>query len=157
MEGVSQPLWTEDDGVLQQSVVCRRPVCVGPVVDEEAKVMVEGQHGAQFFQRLHAMVSCHFTHLDTERTENVSFLFYLESVTVELVMFVGCLTFQRHASVSLGQIYLDNCMCCHTETEVAGQTFYLSQSQHIDTRPTSPSTYPVTPGAWQVNHLNTNC
>ena len=40
--------------------------------------------------------------------------------------FVGCLTSQQHASVSQGQICSDNFMCCHTETEVAGQTFHLT-------------------------------
>ena len=34
-------------------------------------------------------------------------------------LFVGCLTSQQHASVSLGRICSDNFMCCHTEIEVA--------------------------------------
>ena len=33
--------------------------------------------------------------------------------------FVGCLTSQRHASVSRGRICTDNFTCCHTEIEVA--------------------------------------
>ena len=33
--------------------------------------------------------------------------------------------------------------------DVAGQTCYLTLSQYADTRPTSPSADPVTPGAWQ--------
>ena len=37
-------------------------------------------------------------------------------------------------------------MCCHTDTEVADQTFYLTQSQYTDTGPTSPSADPITPG-----------
>ena len=45
-----------------------------------------------------------------------------------------------------------NFMCCHTEIDVADQTFHLTQSQYTDTRPTNPSTDPVTPGAWQGNH-----
>ena len=65
---------------------------------------------------------------------------------------VGCLTSQQHASVSQGQICSDNCTCCHTETEVADQTFYLTQSPYNDTRPTSPSADPITPGAWQGSH-----
>ena len=43
------------------------------------------------------------------------------------LLFVGCLTSQQHASVSQGWICSDNFMCCHTETEVADQTFYLTQ------------------------------
>ena len=53
---------------------------------------------------------------------------------------VGCLTSQQHASVSQGRICLDNSTCCHTEIEVADQTFHLTQSQYTDTGPTSPST-----------------
>ena len=38
---------------------------------------------------------------------------------------------------------------CHTEMEVADSTFYLTQSQHTDTGPTSSSADPIMPGAWQ--------
>ena len=62
-------------------------------------------------------------------------------------LLVGCLTSQQHASVSQGQICSDNCMCCHTEIEVADQTFHLTQSQYTDTGPTSPSADPITSGA----------
>ena len=40
----------------------------------------------------------------------------------ESCLFLGCLTSQQQASVSLGRICSDNCTCCHTETEVADQT-----------------------------------
>ena len=42
------------------------------------------------------------------------------------LLFVGCLTSQQHASVSQGRICSDNFTCCHTETEVADQTFQLT-------------------------------
>ena len=61
-------------------------------------------------------------------------------------LLVGCLTSQQQASVSQGRICSDNFTCCHTEIEVADQTFYLTQSQHTDTGPTSPSADPITPG-----------
>ena len=48
-----------------------------------------------------------------------------------LSLFVGCLTSQQHASVSQGWICSDNCTCCHTEMEVADQTFCLNQSLYI--------------------------
>ena len=64
----------------------------------------------------------------------------------------GCLTSQQHASVSQGRICSDNYTCCHTEIEVADQTFYLTQSQYTDTRLTSPSADPITPGTWQGSH-----
>ena len=69
-------------------------------------------------------------------------------------LLVGCLTSQQHASVSQGRICSDNLTCCHTETEVADQTFYLTQSQYTDTGPTSPSADPITPGAWQGSHCS---
>ena len=71
-------------------------------------------------------------------------------------MFVGCLTSLQHASVSEGRMCSNNFTCCHTKIEVANPTFYLTQSQYTDTRPTSPSADPVTPGAWQGSHRNTN-
>ena len=73
-----------------------------------------------------------------------------------VVLFVACLTSQQHASVSQGRICSDNCTCCHTETEVADPTFHLTQSQHTDTGPTSPSADPITPGAWQGSHWSAN-
>ena len=68
-------------------------------------------------------------------------------------LLVGCLTSQQQASVSQGRICSDNFTCCHTETEVADQTFYLTQSQYTDTGPTSPSADAITPGAWQGRPL----
>ena len=46
--------------------------------------------------------------------------------------------------------------CCHTEIEAADPTLHLTQSQYTDTRPTSPSTDPITPGAWQGSHWSAN-
>ena len=71
-------------------------------------------------------------------------------------MFVGCLTSQQQASVSQGRICSDNFTCCHTEIEVADQTFYLAQSQYTDTEPTSPNADPITPGAWHGSHWSAN-
>ena len=71
-------------------------------------------------------------------------------------LFVGCLMSQQQASVSQGRICSDNFTCCHTETEVADPTFYLTQSQYTDTGPTSPSADLITPGAWQGSHWSAN-
>ena len=76
--------------------------------------------------------------------------------SARVCLFVGCLTSQQQASVSQGRICLDNFTCCHTEIEVADQTFYLTQSQYTDTGPTSPSADPITPGAWQGSHRSAN-
>ena len=73
-----------------------------------------------------------------------------------VVLLVGRLTSQQHASVSQGRICEDSFTCCHTEVEVADQTFYLTQSQYTDTGPTSPSADPIMPGAWQGSHWSTN-
>ena len=51
----------------------------------------------------------------------------------------GCLTSQQHATVSQGRTCEDNCSSCHTETEVADQTSYATQSQYADTGPTGPA------------------
>ena len=61
----------------------------------------------------------------------------------------SCLTSQQHASVSQGRIWEGSCTCCHTEIEVADQTFHLTQSQYTDIGPTSPSTDPISQGTWQ--------
>ena len=80
---------------------------------------------------------------------------------------LACFTSQQPASVSRGQTSSDSCACCHTDREVANrgfqtrvvylhytaclrysilvqnprnQTFFLTQSQHTATGPTSPST-----------------
>ena len=68
------------------------------------------------------------------------------------LLLVGCITSQQHASVSQGRIFSDNCTCCHSEIEVADQTFYLAQSKYTNTGPTSPSADPVRSGAWQGSH-----
>ena len=69
---------------------------------------------------------------------------------------VGCLTSQQFESVSQGRVCEDKFTCCLTEIEVTDQTFHLTQSQYTDTGPTSPSTDPITPGAWQGNHWCAN-
>ena len=67
------------------------------------------------------------------------------------------LTSQQHASVSQGRICSDNVTCCHTETEVTDQTFYLTQSQYTDTGPTSPSAAPIPASvAWQGSPWSAN-
>ena len=71
-------------------------------------------------------------------------------------LLVGCLTSQQHATVFQGRICSDNFTRCHTETEVADQTFHLTKSQYTDTGPTSPIAGPITPGAWQGSHWSTN-
>ena len=69
---------------------------------------------------------------------------------------VACLTSQQHASVSHGRTCSDNVTCCHTEIEVADPTFRLTQSQYTGTWPASPSTDPITLGAWQGSHWSAN-
>ena len=84
----------------------------------------------------------------TRRVPMVKSLMWLD----QRELFVGCSTSQQHASVSQGRICSDSFTGCHTETEVADQTFHLTPSQYTDTGPTSPSTDSVTPDAWQGSH-----
>ena len=69
---------------------------------------------------------------------------------------LACLTSQQQASVSQGRICSGSCTCCHTEIEIADQTLQHTQSQYTDTRPTSPSADPITPGALQDVHWSAN-
>ena len=46
---------------------------------------------------------------------------------------VGSLISKQQASASQGRICTGKFICSHFETEVANQTFYLSQSQYTDT------------------------
>ena len=80
----------------------------------------------------------------------------IKTSTTTVCWLVGCLMSQQQASVSQGRICSDNFMCCHTEIDVADQTFYLTQSQYTDTGPTSPNADPITPGAWQGSHWSAN-
>ena len=48
-----------------------------------------------------------------------------EKTERDVCWLVGCLTSHQQASVSQGRICSDNLTCCHTEIEVADQTFYL--------------------------------
>ena len=73
----------------------------------------------------------------------------LTDLSLLRLLFVGRLKSQQHASVSQGWICSDN---CHTEIEIADQTFYLTKSQYTDTGLTSPSPDPITPGTWQGTH-----
>ena len=74
----------------------------------------------------------------------------------QVCLLVGCLTSQQHASVSQRRICSDNSTCCHTEIQVADQTFHLTQSQYTKSGQTRPSTDPMTPGAWQGSHWSAN-
>ena len=62
--------------------------------------------------------------------DNVSEIFctwekFGRDASAALLLFVGCLASQQHASVSQGQVCSDICTCCHTEIENADHAFYL--------------------------------
>ena len=101
-----------------------------------------------YYQRHSRILKAHFTFIVSEVVTVVDFKI--------CCWLVGCLTSQQHASVSQGRICSDNFTCCHTEIEVADQTFHLTQSQYTDTGPTSPSADPITPGTWQGSHWSAN-
>ena len=70
-----------------------------------------------------------------------------ETPSLFVYWLVGSLTSKQQTSVSQEQICKDNCMCSHTEIEIADQTFHLTQSQYTDTRSACPSSDLSTPGA----------
>ena len=71
--------------------------------------------------------------------------------------FVGCLTSQQQARMSRGRICSDNFTCCHTEIQVADQTFYLIQSQYTDTdQSLLRSKAPGIVDTWQGRHWSAN-
>ena len=104
---------------------------------------VKHGHGSR-----HHRFHCHGSHRRPEKSDKLT--------VDQLCLLAGCLTSQQHASVSQGRICSDNLTCCHTEIEVAYQTFYLTQSQYTDTGPTSPSPDPIMPGAWQGSYWSAN-
>ena len=70
----------------------------------------------------------------------------------------GTIPPQQHGSGSEGRVCPHGCWCCHTETEAANQACCLIRSRHLtDTEPTSPSTDPLTPGAWKGSLKSSNC
>ena len=73
-----------------------------------------------------------------------------------LLLVVGCLTSQPHASISQERVCTGSSKCCHTETGVTDQTCYLIQSQYADNCPTILCTDPMTPAARGRNHWSTN-
>ena len=99
----------------------------------------------------------HFSKLERNQPVNVQMQANVKVLlTKDGWLFVGCLTSQQHASVSQEWICSDKFTCCHTEIEVADQTFHLTQSQYTDTGPTSLSVDPITPDAWQGSHWSAN-
>ena len=83
------------------------------------------------------------------RLTEPSYLPCIKQFGLPVCWLVGCLTSQQHASVSQGRICSGNFASCHTEIEVADQTFYLTQSQYTDTGLNNPST-------WQGSHWSAN-
>ena len=99
------------------------------------------------------LVACHG---NRQMYPRVGWLLKVTATGERISLLVGCLKSQQQASVSQVRACSDSCTCSHTETEVAGQTLYLAQSQYTDTEQASPSTEPKTPGAWQGSHRTTN-
>ena len=91
----------------------------------------------------------HYTLLPEHRCHTLWKLF--DGYTTEIQLAVPCLFvgWLLNVPAICECIGLDNFTCCHTEIEVADQTFHLTQSQYTDIGPASPSTDPITPGAWQ--------
>ena len=128
------------------------------IIPRVASVSVAGLWllNAICFIACHTLISIKATSRRRTAKQQCGVLRHSQLQSTILLLFVGCLTSQQQASVSQGRICSDNFTCCHTEIDVADQTFYLTQSQYTDTRPTSPSADPITPGAWQGSHWSAN-
>ena len=124
------------------------------VPSNEVTVVVAGLHTARHQSGRRLTLS--LTALPKCKAPGLQVKYPTHNTTGEVCLLVGCLMSQQHASVSQGRICIDNFTCCHTEIEVADQTFHLTQSQYTDTGPTSPRADPITPGAWQGSHLSAN-
>ena len=98
------------------------------------------------------MISFH-THNNSHRSDTKNFNRLVLIYICASCLLLRCLTSQQQASVFKGS---DNSTCCHTETEVADQTFHLIQSRYASTRLTSPSADLITPDAWQGSYWNAN-
>ena len=88
----------------------------------------------------------HETEQLSKKLKHFSFTYELNS---KGFLFVGHLMSQHHA-VWISRTDLLSCMCCHTESQVAYQSCYLTYSQCTDTGPTCPSTDPIMPGPLRV-------
>ena len=103
------------------------------------------QPGSMEKEVLFVACSLHLSHM----------LVYLRDAPVGTVLGAATLR-EKLPSVSQGRTCWDSFRCCHTEREVADQTFCLTQSLYTDTGPTSPSVDPTMPRACQGSHGSTN-
>ena len=123
---------------------------------------VSGQDGTITFGKAHTRSVLSSKSLPNVALETVPMLVWLNMesarpvrvTVVGWLLFVGCLVSQLHAGVSQGRMCTGNCTCCHTETEVVDQTFYLIHYQYTHIRSTSPNA--SAPGARQDSHLIAN-
>ena len=106
------------------------------------------------------MCTCMFTNSDREKRMSCTYMSVRMPgpplTQVQCCLLVGCLTSHQHAIESPGQICSDKFTYCHTEIEVADQTFYLTRSQYTYTGLTSPRADPIMPGTWQRSHWSAN-
>ena len=111
------------------------------------------------FSIIIVLVYCVFFQVDQQMCLTCCSWYFCGEFTygkADFLLFVGCLTSQQHASVSQGRICENKFTCCHTDIEVADQTFHLTQSQYSDIGPTNRSADPITPGDWQGCHWSAN-
>ena len=72
-----------------------------------------------------------------------------------MVVVVGRLTSQQHATVSQGRICVGKCTCCHLGKKLQIKLATLSTHdmlQYTDTGSPSFTTDPITPGTWARMH-----
>ena len=84
------------------------------------------KHTYRFMHRHTYRHSCTGTHTNIHAHIHMHPHKHTHQTMVSAESFVGCLTFQQHASVSQGRTCSEKFTYCHTEIEVADQSFYLT-------------------------------
>ena len=72
-------------------------------------------------------------------------------------MWLGRQASKKQSDVFRGITAQTNCTCCHTETEVADQTFCLTKSLYTHTGPTSPRADPYNARRLVGSHWCAKC
>ena len=95
--------------------------CILTFTPESHGTSFAGRERAALWTRMHCAIQSRMDSVIREAMMHYS--------RIRLVLlFVGCSKSQQLGSVSQRWNCSDNCMRCHTETEVADQTCYLTQS-----------------------------
>ena len=63
---------------------------------------------------------------------------------IEISRLSSGMSYEEHNTLTQARTWEGNCTCYHTEMETVDKTCYVTNAQHTDSRPTSPSIDPAT-------------